>query len=243
MLVGDITVKEAAGVPPKLTAVVPLKPVPVIVTVAPVILLAGENEATVGTNVNPARVAVPPGVVTITLPDEPLANTAVIMVADTTLKDAAAVPPKLTAVAPVKLVPVIVTVDPEEVEAGLKRLIVGAAANVNPARVAVPPGVITDTFPLAPPASTAVILVGETMAIELTAIPPKVTTEAFVKLVPVMVTVTPEPALVGVNEPIVGVGKNVNPVWVAVPPAVVTETFPLEPAANTAVILVAETTE
>ncbi len=60
---------------------------------------------------NPASVAVPPGVVTLTLPEVPDApGVAVIDVALTTVNEVAAVPPKLTAVAPVKLVPVMVTV-------------------------------------------------------------------------------------------------------------------------------------
>ena len=58
--------------------------------------------------VNPARVAVPPGVVTLTFPDAPVPTTAVMLVAELTVNDVAAVPPKLTAVAPVKFVPVIV---------------------------------------------------------------------------------------------------------------------------------------
>jgi hypothetical protein len=45
----------------------------------------------------------------------------------TTLKDVAAVPPKPTAVAPVKLVPVMVTVDPMAPEPGEKEVIVGTA--------------------------------------------------------------------------------------------------------------------
>ena len=51
----------------------------------------------------------PPGVVTETLPVVPAATTAVILVPDTIANDAAAVPPKLTAVVPVKFVPLDVT--------------------------------------------------------------------------------------------------------------------------------------
>lgn len=57
--------------------------------------------------------------VTLTDPLEPLPTTALMVVALTTLKEVAAVPPKLTAVAPVKLVPVIVTVAPLAAEVGL----------------------------------------------------------------------------------------------------------------------------
>jgi hypothetical protein len=70
---------------------------------------------------------VPPGVVTVTLPDTALATTAVMLVALITLKDVAETPPKLTAVAPVKLVPVIVTVEPAAAMLGEMAVIVGAA--------------------------------------------------------------------------------------------------------------------
>ena len=61
-------------------------------------------------NVNPALLAMPFSVVTLTLPVAPAPTTAVILVALTTVNEVAAVPPKLTAVAPVKSVPVMVTV-------------------------------------------------------------------------------------------------------------------------------------
>ena len=74
-------------------------------------------------NVNPVRVAVPPGIVTHTLPLVPLATVAVMLVELFTVKADAAVPPKLTAVAPVKLVPVIVTVAPVAAVVGVKEVI------------------------------------------------------------------------------------------------------------------------
>jgi hypothetical protein len=48
-----------------------------------------------------------------------------MLVAETTLKEVAAAPPKLTEVAPVKLVPVKVTVAPLAALVGLKEVIVG----------------------------------------------------------------------------------------------------------------------
>ena len=70
----------------------------------------------------------------------------------------------LTAVAPVKLLPVIVTEVPTGPLAGVKLLIVGAAITVNEvALVAVPAGVVTVTVPLVVPLATvAVICVAET---------------------------------------------------------------------------------
>jgi hypothetical protein len=243
--VGETTLNDAAAVPPKLTAVVPVKLVPVTVTVAPEAAEVGVKEAIVGAgmNVNPASEALPPGVVTDMLPELPAATTALIVVAFTTENEVAAVPPKETAEAPVKLVPVTVTVSPEAAEVGVKEAIVGAGIKINPASVALPPGVVTAILPELPAATTAVMVVAFTTLKEAAAVPPKLTAEAAVKLVPVMVTVAPDAAEVGVKDAIVGAGINTNPASVALPPGVVTETLPELPAATTAVIVVAFTTE
>ena len=128
-------------------------------------------------NVNvPVDVTVPPGVVTDIVPVVPLPITAVILVALTTVNDVAAVPPKLTAVAPVKFVPVIVTVAPAPAVVGVKDEIVGACINVKvPLEVAVPPGVITEIVPVVPLATTAVILVALTTVNDAAGVPPNVT--------------------------------------------------------------------
>lgn len=193
-------------------------------------------------NVKPGKLAEPPWVVTLTSPEPPFPTTAVIVVALTTVKEVAGVPPKLTAVAPVKFVPFIVTVVPAFALVGLKEFIVGAGINVNPASVAVPPSVVTLTFPDAPVATTAVRLVGELTVNEVAGIPPKLTDVAPVKLFPVSVTVVPAPAFVGVKEVITGAEINVKPVFVAIPPGVVTLTFPDAPVPTTAVMVVGETT-
>jgi hypothetical protein len=87
-----------------------------------------------------------------------------------------------------------------------------------------------------------VMLVADTTVNEVAFVPPKVTAVVPVKFVPVMVTMVPDPALVGVNEEMVGAGMNVKPARVLVPPEVVTETTPELPAATSAVMVVAETT-
>ncbi len=71
----------------------------------------GLNEVIVGGGkyVKPANVPVPDAVVTETTPEAPAATVALMLVALTTVNAVAAVPPKLTAVAPVKFVPVIIT--------------------------------------------------------------------------------------------------------------------------------------
>ena len=107
--------------------------------------------------------AVPPAVVTLTFPEAPDPTTAVIVVADTTLKAAARVPPKLTVVAPVKLLPVIVTTESVDPVAGVNEVMAGTggggggASYVNPPNVAVPPSAVTLTLPDAPEPTMAVI--------------------------------------------------------------------------------------
>lgn len=227
-----------AAVPPNVTAVAPVKLVPVIVTVDPAAAEAGEMDVMVGAGMaKPARLPVPKGVVTDTLPDEPLLlTTAVILVALLTTNEAAAVPPKLTAVAPVKPVPLMVTLVPTTPDVGVNDVTVGPAM-VKPAEVAVPEGVVTEMLPEVPLATTAVMLVALVTVNEVAAVPPKLTAVAPVKLVPVIVTVAPEPADVGVNDVMVG-GGIVKPASVAVPPGVVTKTLPAEPLPTTAVMLV-----
>jgi hypothetical protein len=135
MLVAETTENDVAAVPPKDTAVAPVRFVPVIVTVIPDVPDTGLKEVMVGgvevLNTNPANVPVPPAVVTDTLPDVPVPTVAVMVVAFTTVNDVAAVPPNETAVAPVKFVPFMVTVAPAAAAVGVKDVIVGAATKVN----------------------------------------------------------------------------------------------------------------
>ena len=67
-------------------------------------------------------------------------------------------PPKLTAVVPVKLAPLITTDVPVPPVVGVKELIFGYARNVKlPDAVAVPKALVTDTLPLAAFPTVAVI--------------------------------------------------------------------------------------
>lgn len=67
----------------------------------------------------------PPGVVTLTLPEVPDATTAVIVVEFTTENELALVPPNFTEDALVKFVPLIVTVVPVPADKGIKDVIEG----------------------------------------------------------------------------------------------------------------------
>ena len=106
------------------------KLVPVIVTGVPPAVGPEEGLTllTVGVGVNvywsaAVLALVPPGVVTVTstVPAVPAGAVAVILVALLTVTFAALVGPNLTAAAPVKLVPVIVTVVPPAVGPGRRR--------------------------------------------------------------------------------------------------------------------------
>ena len=116
---------------------------------------------------------VPPGVVTLITPVAPFATVAVIEVA-LAVKDAAAVMPKATAVAPVKLVPVMVTVVPVPPLPGVNEVIVGIGKKVKvPVLVAVPPGVITVIGPVAPLPTVALMVCAATKVKEDAAVLPK----------------------------------------------------------------------
>ena len=120
-----------------------MKFVPVIVTAvagAPLVGVKLEIEGSVTVKL-PVDVAVPPEVVTATLPVvDPLATVAVIWVALSTEKVPAAFPLNFTAVAPVRFVPVTVTAVPEGPEAGAKPEMVGAAGGGLPLPSGLPRG-------------------------------------------------------------------------------------------------------
>lgn len=104
---------------------------PVIYIVPPAKTPPGVMAVTVGVALKPTSDAVPPGVVTNTLSFAPAGTTAVILVGLITLNEVAGVAPaqvwpKLTAVAPVKLVPVNVMAAPLGAEVGVKAVRVGA---------------------------------------------------------------------------------------------------------------------
>jgi hypothetical protein len=198
-----LVTENVADAPPMVTPVVVARFAPVsVIDVPPTVGPApGLTDAIVGaaTYVNPfARVAVPPSVVTETVfaPALPVGVTAVMLVALVTENDVAATPPIATALAPVRLPPVIVIVVPPVVgpALGLTDVIVGAGTYVKPfARLPVPPGVVTDTGfgPARPVGVTAVMLVALVTENDVAATPPIVTPLANVKLVPVIVIVVP----------------------------------------------------
>ncbi len=147
----------------------------------------------------------------------------------------------VTSVAPVKLVPVIVTAAPTMPLVGLKLVTVGAGGITvkDVALVAVPPGTVTEMVPVVAPAGTVVVIdVAETTVNVGCAVPLNFTAEAPVKLVPVIVTAAPTRPLVGVKDVIVADGRTVKADGlVPVPVGVVTVTLPVVAPAGTVVVI------
>src|SRR3989442_337907 len=229
--VAELTVKLALTLLNS-TAVAPLKLVPLMVTVVPTPPLVGEKLVIVGGGMTvklPALLAVPPGVVTLSGPVvAPDGTVAVMVVAEFTVK-LALVPLNRTAEAPVKLVPLMVTLVPTGPLAGVKLVTVGGLTTVKlPALLAVPPGVVTLIGPVVAPLGTVAAIEVDEFTVKPALVPLKATTVAPVKFVPLIVTVVPTPPLVGEKLVIVGGGITVKLLaLLAVPPAVVTLIGPL----------------
>jgi hypothetical protein len=116
-------------------------------------------------------------------------------------------PWNVTLVAPVKSVPVIVTVVPTGPVVGEKEVIIGGAEAVTVKLwelVAVPSGVVTPIGPVAAPEGTAVVVLVFEFAVNVADTPLNVTLVAAMRSVPVIVTDVPTGPLVGENEEIVG---------------------------------------
>src|SRR5439155_1105092 len=168
------------------------------------------------------------GVVTLIGPlVAPDGTVAVIAVAEFTVK-LALVPLNRTAVAPLKLVPLIVTLVPTGPLVGVKLVMVGGLMTVKLLPLlAVPPAVVTLIGPLVAADGTVAVIVVAEFTVKLALVPLNRTAVAPVKLVPLIVTVAPTAPLA----------------LLSVPPAVVTLIGPLvAPDGTVAVIAVAEFT-
>ena len=222
-----------------------VKFVPVRVTLVPIGPEIGVNPLIVGATPKPAAlVAVPPGVVTEIVPLVAAAGTvAVTLVAVTTVKLVAGVPWNVTAVAPPRFVPVIVTVEPTAPKAGEMPVMTGMGVKFA-TLVAVPPGVVTEIVPLVAAGGTlAVMLVAVSTLSAVPAVPLNLTEVAPVKFVPVRVTVVPATPDVGVKLVRVGGGMTVKEeALVPVTDDAVTLMVPdVAPAGTVAVTLVSDT--
>jgi hypothetical protein len=247
--VAEFTVKSATTALNS-TDVVPLKLVPVMTTDEPTLPLVGKKDVIVG---DPAVVtvklealaAVPSGVVTLITPVvAPVGTTAVTCVAESTVKLVAAVRLNVTPVAPVRFVPVMITVVPTGPLIGTNEVIVGAVEGTVKfeALAAVPPGVVTLIGPVvAPVGTTAVICVAELTAKVVAAVALNVTSVAPVRFVPVITTDVPTGPLVGRNDVIVGPGgagvTSKLEALVTAPSGVVTRILPSTAPVGTAAVI------
>src|SRR3954447_8523932 len=204
-----------------------------MVTVVPAVPELGENELTAAGRTTaklPALVPVPLEVVTATLPVVAVFGTVVVIVSSSTTLTGAEAPLNVTFVAPVKLWPWIVTVWPRasgDVSNESTRgttlnfavLVVTvfdpAALSSRKALVEAPTGIVT---------FSCVSLTG-VIARSVVASLAAVTCARFV---PLIVTVVPTGAEVGLNELTVGGSTTVKlAALVAVPPGVVTASLPV----------------
>ncbi|HMJ47855.1 MAG TPA: hypothetical protein VK498_11035 [Ferruginibacter sp.] len=160
-----------------------------------------------------------------------------INVSEITANDAAANPPKLTEVAPVKPMPLILSLIPAGPDVGVKEEMDGPV-KIKPGKLPLPAGVVTLTLPEDPFPTIAVILVPELTMKDEAANPPNFTEYAPVKPAPVILTDVPTLVATGVKDVITGGEIKINPDLVAVPNAVFTDTSPLEPLSNKALIVV-----
>src|SRR5438552_10909935 len=211
--VAEVTVKVAL-VPLNATALAPVKLVPLMVTLVPTGPLLGvpTRRASDLTTVNePALVAVPPGVVTLSVPEVAPAGTVARMVVSEVTVKVALVPLNATELAPAELVPLMVTLVTTGPLVGEKLVIVGGLTTVNePALVAGPPAGLTPSHPDIAHAGTVARKVVSEVTVKVALVPLNATAVAPVKLVPLIVTLVPTGPLVGEKLVIVGPLTTVN---------------------------------
>src|SRR3989442_4435817 len=126
-----------------------------------------------------ALLAVPPEVVTLIGPVVAPLGTVAAMEGDGFTVKAALIPLNSTALAPVKLVPLMVTLVPTPPLVGEKLVIVGAGMTVKlPALLAVRPGVETLNGPVVAPVGSVAVMVVAEFTVKLSLVPLNRTAEA-----------------------------------------------------------------
>lgn len=236
---------KVADVPLNFTEVAAVKPVPVMVTLAPTNPLVGVKLAIVGVEAEMVKfaeeVAVPAGVVAEIFPVVALEGTVAVIFVLLLTANVADVPLNFTEVVPVRLVPVIATLVPTVPVVGVKLVIAGDGCVTVKAlgEVALPPGVVTRIEPVVAAAGTAVVICVVLFMVNVAAVPLNESAEAPAKFVPEITTLVPEVPLVGVKLEIVGAGMLTVKfaAELADPPGVVTEIFPVVAPTGTEVVI------
>jgi hypothetical protein len=247
--VAELTLKDAAFKELKVTAVAPLKLVPLMVTTVPALPPVGVKLVMVGTATTEkllALWAVPLAVVTLIGPVlAPAGTVAVIRAEELTTGLTAETPLKATPLTLTKFAPVIVTLLPAGPLGGVNPLMTGAVVTVKGFALSPTPlGLITRILPVAAPAGTAAVICTELFTANDAETPPKLTLVLPVKFAPVIVTVVPMVPLAGVKPVMAGAVETTKlPALVAVPSGVVTAIDPVvAPLGTVAEIFVEEFT-
>lgn len=228
-----------------LLAMVVLKFVPVITMEAPTAPLPGLKLEMVGVGTIKFEELVPVIALTVTDigPDVAPNGTEVVILVVVDAVTTAAVPLNVTAFregVALKLAPVIVTTTPNPPLVGLNPVIEGVPKTVKLlALETVTPLKETEIGPEPDPEGTEVVMLVLLKGLTTALIPLNSTIGIDIKFVPVMITVAPTPAAVGLKLDIVGEGSIEKlPVLRIVTPLTVTEIFPfVAPAGTMAVIL------
>jgi hypothetical protein len=149
----------------------------------------------------------------------------------------AVVPANFAAVAPVKLVPVIVTTVPVPPLLGLKLLMTGVTRNELGDDTGPPWALMVIRPVVAPEGTVAVILVDELTVKVTAAVPLNETAVLPDRFVPLSVTAVPTGPLDGENDVNVAGETTGNEALVAVPPGVVTVIAPVVAPVGTVVLI------
>src|SRR4030095_4526111 len=169
MLPSETTSKMGCTTEPNLTTVAPVRVPPEIVTGVPGVACDGVNETMRGATRKPAALVTgPAGLTTPMRPVVAPAGTGTrIEVADRTVTGPVLTPLKVTLVTLARLVPFSVTSAPSGPTVGLKLLRVGALMTTNGAGlIAVPPGVVTLTVPVAAVPGTVAVMVWSSITVK-----------------------------------------------------------------------------
>jgi hypothetical protein len=168
----------------------------------------------------------------------PVGTTVVICVGESTVK-VVATPLNVTAVAPVKLVPVRTIAVPTVPKAGANEVTVGGVMTVKFALLTpLPAEFVTAMRPVCAPTGTVAVIRVEEFTVKVAPTPLNVTELIAVKFVPVIVTVVPAGPDVGVNDETVGTRVTVKSVGlVPVPLEVVTVTRPVVAPVGTVAVI------
>lgn len=214
IFVSESTVNVVAVKPLKLTAVVPVKKLPLIVTSVVIGPFAGENEAIAGgasTVKFVALLPVPIALVMLILPVVAPTGTVARTSVSASITNVAGVPLNATAVNELNRTPLIVTSVPTGALAGVNEEITNGGNTVKFAGLEpVPSGLVMLIFPVVALAGTVARICVSESSVNAAGTPLKATTVAVLNTAPVIVTSVVAVPLTGANAVITGGAGKVS---------------------------------